>query len=109
MSVLERPKLSLPPTPMHNKHDINNTFVNTQIGSFMICFTVDGEPVKTKGSDGYLSLKPRGHEIETRHFVLLSAEASLPSVKEVVRVINAYFSRSSHYKVAQVHYAPKQH
>jgi hypothetical protein len=83
-------------------------FRNQKIGSFEICFMENGKPIQPNHSDGYLALKPRGHERITRHFVLKFADGSLPPVKELLREINAFYSRSSDYKVAQIHCNLKQ-
>jgi hypothetical protein len=81
-------------------------FQNQKLGSFTVHFTVDGEPVKPNRADGYLAIKPRGHDRATRHFIVTSDEA-LPSVKEFVKQLNAFYGRSADYKVAQIHYKPQ--
>lgn len=76
-------------------------FANKRIGVFELQFEdANGEPIKSKKSDGYLSLKPRGGSHETRHFVIIG---ELPSKKVLMAEIEEAYSRSSDYKVHQVH------
>lgn len=80
-------------------------FVNVRFGTFSMLFTVKDETVKANKSDGFLALKPRGHGLITRHFVLVS-DQPLPSVKDLHKFIESRYGRSGDYKVAQVHCKP---
>jgi len=108
MSVNARPPQSLPPRP-----SVDSLFNDQQIGPFILCFTMDGEPIKAKHADGYLALKPRGQERETRHFIVQPTDmrvtgGSLPNERDVVRAIESFYGHSSNYKLAQVHYRPSR-
>lgn len=80
-------------------------FANVRFGTFSMLFTVKDDMVKAHKSDGFLALKPRGHGLITRHFVLVSDQA-LPSVKDLHKFIDARYGRSTDYKVAQFHCKP---
>lgn len=82
-------------------------FQNQKVGPYTLHFTVDGEPVKPNRADGYLAIKPRGHDRVTRHFIVTGGEG-LPAEKEFVRQLDAFYGRSSDYKVAQIHYKPQK-
>jgi hypothetical protein len=80
-------------------------FANARFGTFSMLFTVKDEIVKANKSDGFLALKPRGHGLITRHFVLVS-DQPLPPVKDLNKFIEARYGRSGDYKVAQFHCKP---
>lgn len=96
-----------PKFPTHEAIDMGPVFKNQRIGSFEVCFSAEGEPVKQKKSQGFLALKPRGQGTVLRYFVVRS-DSTLPSKKDVIRQIEEYYSRSKDYKVAQVHYQPEE-
>ena len=78
-------------------------FSTQRIGSFQLRFAdSDGQPIKPKKSDGFLTLKLRGGGSHTQHF-LLECDGAPPVRKVLMRVIEEAYSKSSHYKVGQIH------
>lgn len=81
-------------------------FANARFGTFSLLFAVNDETVKANKSDGFLALKPRGHGLLTRHFVLAS-DQPLPTLKDLQKFIEARYGHSDDYKVAQFHCKPR--
>lgn len=104
LSLKDRPQ-SVTPKPKSMQELEAELFANARFGTFSLLFTVKDETVKANKSDGYLALRPRGHGLMTRHFVLVS-DQPLPSVKDLSKMIEARYSLSQNYKFAQLHCKP---
>lgn len=79
-------------------------FTNQRIGSFTLLFSLDGEPIKPKKSDGYVSLRVRGRSrVEVGYFVVERTVIPLPKPRVMHQVIEQFFNRQKDARVAQVH------
>jgi hypothetical protein len=104
LSLKDRPQSVKPKakTPQEVEAEL---FANVRFGTFSLLFTVGTDTVKAHKSDGYLALRPRGHGVITRHFVLHSDQA-LPCEKDLAKMIEARYAQSHDYKFVQLHCKP---
>ena len=80
-----------------------NYFQSQRIGSFRLRFEVDGEAVKAKKSDGYVSLKLRHRDrLEVGYFVI-DSDTAMPSRRALHQQIEQFYSRQKDVRVKQVH------
>lgn len=78
-------------------------FQNRRIGSFELIFRQNGEAVKPKDSDGYVSLKRRGQARPDVGYFIVESMAPIPARRALHLQIEQFFSKVKDTKVAQIH------